>query len=50
MMVSYISNNKGRRLGFERRHFNYAGHIPERRSDKDRRCGFDRRLRLRTAE
>jgi len=33
-----------RRLGVERRWFNYAVHIPERRGQAERRSGKDRRL------
>ncbi len=48
-MVSHVSrDNGGRRLGFERRQFCYNGHIPERRSRKDRRNGLDRRLKPRS--
>ena len=44
IMVSYVSNdNSGQHLVFERRHFFYAGHIPERRSDKDRRSSLGKR-------
>ena len=35
-------NNGERRFGMERRTFSYALHLPERRSGKDRRNGFDR--------
>ena len=34
----------GRRSGVDRRQFTYAVHIPERRSGKDRRVSWDRRL------
>jgi hypothetical protein len=33
----------------ERRQFSYSGHIPERRSGKDRRSELDRRLKPRTS-
>ena len=33
----------GRRTCIERRQFSYIVHIPERRSEKDRRNGSDRR-------
>lgn len=50
-MASNVSaDNGGKRLGFERRQFFYAGHIPERRSGKDRRTSLDRRLKPRTEE
>ena len=32
-----------RRLGLERRSYNYSGHYPERRMNNDRRAGIDRR-------
>lgn len=38
-----MNDNGGRRLGIERRVYSYSAHIPERRSDKDRRTGIDRR-------
>ena len=36
-----------KRSGIERRQFSYTGYIPERRSGKNRRNGFDRRLKPR---
>ena len=36
-------DNGGRRSGLDQRQFSYAGHIPEQRSDTDRRRGLDRR-------
>ena len=33
----------GRRIGFDRRGFSYSLHIPERRSNDDRRKGDNRR-------
>lgn len=38
-----LNDNRGRRLGKERRHFFYTVHIPERRNCIDRRDGCDRR-------
>lgn len=38
-----LSDNGGRRIGFERRRFSYSEHIPERRCGEDRRSGTDRR-------
>ena len=38
----------GRRLGNERRQFSYTLHIPERRSGKERRCGIERRHKIRS--
>ena len=42
-----LIDNGGRRLGGDRRIYTYNGHIPERRSGKDRRCGQDRRKKIR---
>jgi DNA-binding XRE family transcriptional regulator len=39
-----IQDNGGRRLGFDRRQFNYSVHIPDQRFDKERRSGLDRRI------
>jgi hypothetical protein len=36
-------DNGGTRLGNDRRKFQYTAYIPERRSGRDRRKGFDRR-------
>ncbi|BBO78783.1 hypothetical protein DSCW_62000 [Desulfosarcina widdelii] len=44
-----LNDNGGRRLGGDRRIYTYNGHIPERRSGKDRRCGLDRRKKLRVS-
>jgi hypothetical protein len=49
-MASFIRDNGIRRLGLDRREFSYDMHIPERRSDIDRRSGLDRRLMPRRAE
>lgn len=38
-----ISDNGGRRFEKDRRKFSYTSHIPERRVEKDRRSGQDRR-------
>ena len=46
-MKYILSDNGGRRLGFDRHQFLYNGHIPERRSGKDRRSELDRRLKPR---
>ena len=48
MATVISSDNQGRRSGFDRRVFTYAGYIPERRSGTDRRSGLDRRLKKRT--
>jgi hypothetical protein len=39
--------NRDRRSGIKRRQFLYNGYIPERRSDKEKRSGRDRRQKLR---
>ena len=49
-MNDLLHDNGGRRLGIERRQFLYNGHSPERRSDKERRSGNDRRLTTRIPE
>jgi hypothetical protein len=41
-----MTDNGGTRTGFDRRKFEYAAYIPERRSGIDRRKGFDRRSKL----
>ena len=44
-----LKDNGGRRLGIESREFSYTNHVPnkrtqeDRRSDIDRRCGLERR-------
>jgi hypothetical protein len=38
-----MQDNGGTRLGNDRRKFQYTDHIPEKRSGRDRRKGFDRR-------
>jgi len=38
-----IKDNEESRTGIERRQFSYTAYIPERRSVKDRRKGFERR-------
>ena len=38
-----LIDNGGRRAGIDRRQFSYYEHIPERRTDEDRRSGVDRR-------
>ena len=42
-VVFNLTENGGRRSGIDRRQISYAGHIPERRSGKDRRGSPDRR-------
>ena len=49
--MKHISpDNGGRRLVIERRQFLYSGHIPERRSGKERRRENDRRRKSRMPE
>lgn len=40
--------NKEKRSGLDRRQFSYDTHIPERRSEKDRRNELERKLKSRT--
>ena len=42
-VVFTLREDEGRRSGIDRRQISYAGHIPERRSGKDRRRELDRR-------
>ena len=49
-MESSIKDNGGRRSGIDRRDFKYSKHIPEQRSDKERRNGLDRRKKPRRSE
>lgn len=42
---AFIKDNGDNRLGLDRRQFSYDQHIPERRSNKDRRSKIDRRLK-----
>jgi len=49
-MKHILPDNGGRRSVIERRQFLYSGHIPERRSGKERRSGNDRRLKTRTSK
>jgi hypothetical protein len=44
-MAIFVKDNAGRRSGIERRVFSYTIHIPERRSEKERRKYLDRRDR-----
>ena len=50
VMATFIRDNGGERLGLDRRQFSYDRHIPERRSAKDRRSKFYRRLKPRKSE
>lgn len=40
----YMIDNGGRRLGIERRQFDYSIHLPERREGLDRRMMPERRV------
>ncbi|MDY6789761.1 MAG: hypothetical protein SWH54_00700 [Thermodesulfobacteriota bacterium] len=42
----FKNDNGGRRSGEDRREFAYSDYTPERRSFKERRSGFDRRIEL----
>lgn len=51
LIMNQLAFDKGgRRSGIDRRQFSYAIHIPERRSEEDRRGGLDRRLEARTSD
>jgi hypothetical protein len=41
--INIVIDNGGRRSGIDRRAFQYATHLPERRFGEDRRIGLDRR-------
>jgi len=45
-IVSELIDNGGRRIGLKRREFSYTNHLPNGRSEKDRRSGVDRRSGL----
>ena len=49
MMNQVLIDNGGRRSGIDRRQFSYAVHIPERRTEEERRSIIDRRLTPRTS-
>ena len=38
-----FKDNGGRRLGIESREFSYTNHVPNKRTQEDRRSGIDRR-------
>ena len=44
---AYIIDHGGRRLGIERRQFDYSHYFPERRLDQDRRVVPERRIKSR---
>ena len=43
-----LRDNGGRRIGVDRRSFSYSLHIPERRSNGDRRAAGNRRKIIRS--
>ena len=45
-MTLYLIDNGGRRTGIKRREFSYTNHLPNERSEKDRRSGVERRSGL----
>ena len=45
-ITSELIDNGGRRIGVKRREFLYTNHLPNGRSEKDRRSGVDRRSGL----
>ena len=45
-ITSELIDNGGRRIGLKRREFSSTNHLPNGRSDKDRRSGVDRRSGL----
>ena len=45
-IVSELIDNGGRLIGVKRREFSYTNHLPNGRSEKDRRSGVDRRTGL----
>ena len=45
-ITSELIDNGGRRIGLKRREFSYTNHLPNGRSEKDRRSGVDRRSGL----
>ncbi|MBW2238710.1 MAG: helix-turn-helix transcriptional regulator [Deltaproteobacteria bacterium] len=48
VMSLFDMDKNEKRLGLDRRQFSYDTHIPERRSEKDRRNGLDGKLKPRT--
>lgn len=49
-VVILSTDNREKRSGLNRRQYSYDKHIPERRSDQDRRSKLDRRLKPRKSE
>jgi hypothetical protein len=49
-VVILSADNREKRSGLNRRQYSYDKHIPERRSDQDRRSKLDRRLKPRKSE
>lgn len=48
--MTELTENKDRRSGIDRRQFSYYAHIPERRSGKERRSNFARKLEPRESK
>jgi len=44
-MLKILRNNGDKRSDIDRRKISFDVHIPERRSGKERRSGFDRKLK-----
>jgi len=49
-VVIFSADNREKRSGVDRRQYSYDTHIPERRSDQNRRKRLDRRLKPRKSE
>ena len=45
-ITSELIDNGGRRIGVKKREFSYTNHLPNGRSEMDRRSGVDRRSGL----
>ena len=46
MSIKNVKDNGGRRIGIDRRNFSYTKHIPNGRTQEDRRRGVDSRSGL----
>ena len=49
-VVILSADNREKRSGLDRRQYSYDKHIPERRSDQNRRSQLDKRLKPRKSE
>ena len=45
-MAFGLIDNGGRRVGIDNREFSYTNHVPNKRTQEDRRSGIDRRCGL----